>query len=272
MASKTCSWARTIPHHHGGYRSRGVWDGTALSAKNRGIDLDRISQVRARQDVKTLDKISNTKDEAALIAEHIQGWLPTPSTDPDSQPKIANLRSQLAELRERLGDEPTKVSTPPCTGQQSSSSQSTPIQRALLGSGAPSPPPSFNPVCLLTIHACPTLGSLTTCPRAWQIGHLPSGSRKLQLSDVQRNKVGQCHKPYQGADSRDQYDQLTTFTSLEETQAQSASILSSSSLCNDPGRVHFNTLHHVIHHFSFSRVSYCTDPYDGPVHHPRPPA
>jgi hypothetical protein len=65
---------------------------------------------------------------------------------------------------------------------------------------------------------------------------------------------------------------MASSTSPEETQAQSASILSSSSPCDDPGRVHFNTLHHVIHHFSFSRVSYCTDPYDGPVHHPRPPA
>jgi len=64
--------------------------------RNRGIDLDHVSQTRARQDGKTLDKTSNTKYAAQLIAEHIQGWLPTRSTDPDSQHEITNLRIQLA--------------------------------------------------------------------------------------------------------------------------------------------------------------------------------
>ena len=56
--------------------------------RNRGVDLDRISQVRARQDDKTLGKTSNTKYAAQLIAEHIQ--LPIRSADPDSQHEITD--------------------------------------------------------------------------------------------------------------------------------------------------------------------------------------
>ena len=98
--------------------------------KNRGIDLDRVSQVRARQ----------------------------------------YLRSQLAELRERLGDDPSDVSTPLRTGQQSFSSQTTPIQRALMGSGAPAPPPAFDPACLL-IH----LLTILRLSNNWLTDNLPTG-------------------------------------------------------------------------------------------------
>ena len=83
------------------------------------------------------------------------------SIDPDSQHENTHLRSQLAELGQRLGDDP-----PPHTGQQSSSSQTTPIQRALMGSGAPAPPPAFDPACLLTI---PRLSN------NWLTDNLPSG-------------------------------------------------------------------------------------------------
>ena len=282
-----------------------------LRRRNRGIDLDRldrVSQVRARHDGKTVDKTSNTKYAAQLLAEHIQGWLPIRSTDPDSQHEITNLRSQLAGPGQRLGDESTEVSTPPRTGQQSSSSQSAPIQRALLGPGAPSPPPSFDPGCLLIIpHMSNT----------WLTDNVPTGladrtfakwPKELQFSEVQRNVLTAniakadtwwANQPAEAVETIQKVAvmmgipvtllqknfnatnlikvltaaiSMTSSTSPEETQAQSASILSSSSPCDDPGRVHFNTLHHVIHHFSFSRVSYCTDPYDGPVHHPRPPA
>ena len=41
-----------------------------------------------------------------LIAEHIHGWLPVRSTDPNSQHEITS-------LRQRLEDEPTEISTPP---------------------------------------------------------------------------------------------------------------------------------------------------------------
>ena len=68
--------------------------------RNRGIDWDRISQIRARQDGKHLDKTANTKYAAhwaQMIAEHIQGWLPLKTTDLDSQHEITQLRNQLAE-------------------------------------------------------------------------------------------------------------------------------------------------------------------------------
>ena len=39
--------------------------------RNRDIDLDRVSQIRARQDGKHLDKYA-----AQMVAEHIQGWIP----------------------------------------------------------------------------------------------------------------------------------------------------------------------------------------------------
>ena len=103
--------------------------------RNRGIDLDHVSQTRARQDGKTLDKTSNTKYAAQLIAEHIQGWLPTRSTDPDSQHEITNLRIQLAELRQRLGDDNAEVSTPPrpetCTTGKLHRSNSTNFRSSL---------------------------------------------------------------------------------------------------------------------------------------------
>ena len=124
-----------------------------------------------------------------IIAEHIQGWLPLRSIDPDAQHEIIHLRSQLAELCQRFGDEPSDVSTPPRTGQQSSSSQATHThtQRALMGSGAPAPPPAFDPACLLTI---PRLSD------NWLTDNLPSGPadrtlakwlKDLPVSDAQRN-------------------------------------------------------------------------------------
>jgi hypothetical protein len=148
--------------------------------RNRGIDLDHVSQTRARQDGKTLDKTSNTKYAAQLIAEHIQGWLPTRSTDPDSQHEITNLRIQLAELRQRLGDDNAEVSTPPRP------------ERALLGNSTAPTPPTFDPACLLTVP---------TTSNAWLADNMPTSLadrpfakwvKDLPLSDVQdRNMAGQ---------------------------------------------------------------------------------
>eukprot|EP00435_Cladocopium_sp_Y103_P008513 s1361_g2.t1 len=53
--------------------------------RNRGIDLDRVSHCRARQDGQVLDKINNTKYAANVVAEYIQQWLPMKATDPSSQ-------------------------------------------------------------------------------------------------------------------------------------------------------------------------------------------
>eukprot|EP00435_Cladocopium_sp_Y103_P029377 s4361_g7.t1 len=79
--------------------------------RNRGIDMDRISQCKARQDGQTLDKINNTKYAAKVVAEYIQQWAPMKATDPSSQRTITQLQQQVAELKQRLGDVPD--STPP---------------------------------------------------------------------------------------------------------------------------------------------------------------
>ena len=70
--------------------------------RNCAVDLDRVAMVRARQDGKTMDKSSNTKHMAQVIAQQMQGWLPIRSIDPDSQHEITQLRHQLAELRQRI--------------------------------------------------------------------------------------------------------------------------------------------------------------------------
>eukprot|EP00435_Cladocopium_sp_Y103_P072184 s357_g39.t1 len=125
--------------------------------RNRGIDLDRVSHCRARQDRQTLDKINNTKYAAKLVAEHIQQWLPMKATDPSSQHTITQLQQQLAELKQRLGDPsdsaPPDSATPPppSTSSPSAPPPSTPIHRALHGNAA-APPPEFEPASL---HVAP---------------------------------------------------------------------------------------------------------------------
>ena len=68
--------------------------------RSRSIDLDYVSQQKARQEGKTLDKTGNTKFTAQLIAEHIQNWLPTRGADPESQHEITSLRAEVAQLRQ----------------------------------------------------------------------------------------------------------------------------------------------------------------------------
>ena len=104
--------------------------------------------------LKVLDKTANTKYAAQQIAEQIQSWLPARATDPDSQHEITMLRNQLAELRQRIGEDVSDNATPPRPGQSSSSPTSnTPA------------PPAFEPACLLTV---PT----TTNP--WLADNMPS--------------------------------------------------------------------------------------------------
>eukprot|EP00435_Cladocopium_sp_Y103_P024226 s4263_g5.t3 len=121
--------------------------------RNRGIDLDRVSQCRARQDGQTLDKINNTKYAAKVVAEYIQQWVPMKATDPSSQHTITQLQQQVAELKQRLGDisdtaPPESSTPPPPTSSPSAPPPDTPIGRALQGNPA-SPPPAFEPASLL---------------------------------------------------------------------------------------------------------------------------
>jgi len=126
--------------------------------RNRGIDLARISQIRARQDGKHLDKTANTKYAAQIIVDPIQGWLPLKATDPDSQHETTQLRNQVAELRQRLGATPTRPA--------SSSSQASPIQRAPLNAATPTNPLAFDSACLV---------SVPLQANKWLVDHLPPG-------------------------------------------------------------------------------------------------
>ena len=110
--------------------------------RNKGVDLDKVSHCRARQDGKLLDKTNNTKYAARQIADIIHSWVPTRTTDPDTQHELTQPRSQLAQLRQRIGEDTGDTSASPTTGPSASSPATTPIQRSLLNnSNNPSPPP-----------------------------------------------------------------------------------------------------------------------------------
>ena len=135
---------------------------------NKAVDLDKVSSSRARQDGKLLDKTNNTKYAAQQVADLIHSWVPTRAADPDTQHELTQLRSQLAQLRQKLGEDTGEPSTPGTTGPSASSSASTPIQAALMRNSqnpAPPAPPGFDPSSLL-------VGTTTLNP--WLAQHMPS--------------------------------------------------------------------------------------------------
>lgn len=98
----------------------------------------------------------------------IHSWLPPRTTDLDSQHEINQLRNQLAELRQRAGEDPGDTATPPRTGPSASSPANTPIQLALMkhSAGPTVPqPPTFEPASLL-------VGPSSVNP--WLTQHMPS--------------------------------------------------------------------------------------------------
>ena len=72
--------------------------------RNKGVDMDKVASCKARQDGKLLDKTNNTKYAAQQVADLIHGWVPTRTADPDTQHELTQLRSQLAQLRQQLGE------------------------------------------------------------------------------------------------------------------------------------------------------------------------
>ena len=118
--------------------------------RNKGVDIDKVASCKARQDGKLLDKTNNTKYAAQQVADLIHSWVPTRAADPDTQQELTQLRSQLAQLRQQLGETPGDPSSPNTTGPSASSPP--PIHAALLRSSqspAPPAPPSFDPSSLL---------------------------------------------------------------------------------------------------------------------------
>ena len=142
----------------------------------RGIDIDRVAMAKARQDGKMMDKTSNTKCIAQVIAQQMQAWISLKATDPDSQQEIIQLRQQVAELRQRVGEHTAEVNPSSTPAPGSSSAQLSPIQRSLQGASAPPAPPSFEPTCSLPFQATPTLGWQPIFQPAWQTAPSPTGS------------------------------------------------------------------------------------------------
>ena len=120
--------------------------------RNKGVDMDKVASCKARQDGKLLDKTNNTKYAAQQVADLIHGWVPTRTADPDTQHELTQLRSQLAQLSQQLGETTGEPSTPNTTGPSASSPASATIHAALLRnsqSPAPPAPPGFDPSSLL---------------------------------------------------------------------------------------------------------------------------
>ena len=135
--------------------------------RNKGVDLDKVSSSKARQDGKFLDKTQNTKYAAQQIADLIHSWVPTRAADPDTQHELTQLRSQLAQLRQQLGADSATPPAPGPTGPSASSPPATPIQAAFMrnsNSPAPPAPPNFDPSSLL-------VG--TTVLNPWLSQHMP---------------------------------------------------------------------------------------------------
>ena len=136
--------------------------------RNKGVDIDKVCSSKARQDGKLLDKTQNTKYAAQQVADLIHGWVPTRAADPETQHELTQLRSQLAQLRQQLGDDAATPTTPGPTRPSASSPPATPIQAAFMrtsNSPAPPAPPSFDPSSLL-------VGTTTLDP--WLSQHMPT--------------------------------------------------------------------------------------------------
>ena len=103
----------------------------------RGLDMDRIAMTKARQDGKLMDKTNNTKYIAQVLAQPVQSWIPVKATDPDSQHEITQLRQQVAELRQRVGDNTNGTDPPSSSSPAAPSAPLPPIQRSLQGASAP---------------------------------------------------------------------------------------------------------------------------------------
>ena len=153
--------------------------------KARGVDLDRVSNYRARQDGKVLDKTMNTKYAAQQIAEIIQGWLPVRATDPESQQEITQLRHQAAQLRQQ-------IAAPDASPNTSTPGPTSPIARALHGQSSQSPStnnpnPMFDPCCLLTVPSTTNQWLLDHRPDTLAVRAFNKWLRDLPISEPKRS-------------------------------------------------------------------------------------
>ena len=157
--------------------------------RNKGVDIDKVSSSKARQDGKFLDKTNNTKYAAQQIADLIHSWVPTKSADPDTRHELTQLRSQLAQLRQQLGETPGEPSTPGTTGPSASSPAAAPIHAALLRSSqhpAPPAPPGFDPSSLLVATTVVNPWIAQNMPPTLAVRAFNKWLKDLSLSDAKR--------------------------------------------------------------------------------------
>ena len=102
-------------------------------------------------------------------------------------------------------------------------------------------------------------------------GNHPKGCSDDGHSCLSATEELQRHESHQGFDGGDHYDKLTSFAFLEETQAQSLSILPSPCQRDDLGALHFGTPFAMSSAIAlFQEFSHHANPFDGVVHHPWP--
>ena len=153
--------------------------------RSRGIDIDRVCQNKARQEGKTLDKTGNTKFAAQLIAEHIQNWLPTRGTDPESHHKITALQEEVAKLRQQLGSTDEPSSSAPA----SSAPAATPLQSAFMRGSGQTPPPGFEPASLLAMPGSENSWLVNNRPSSLAKTRIDGWIKSLDISPSQRSTL-----------------------------------------------------------------------------------
>ena len=153
--------------------------------RSRGIDIDRVCQNKARQEGKTLDKTGNTKFAAQLIAEHIQNWLPTRGTDPESHHKITALQEEVAKLRQQLGSTDEPSSSAPA----SSAPAATPLQSAFMRGSGQTPPPGFEPASLLAMPGSENSWLVNNRPSSLAKTRIDAWIKSLDISPSQRSTL-----------------------------------------------------------------------------------
>ena len=155
--------------------------------RNKGVDMDKVASCKARQDGKLLDKTNNTKYAAQQVADLIHSWVPTRRADPDTQHELTQLRSQLAQLRQQLGETPGDPSSPNTTGPSASSPP--PIHAALLRSSqspAPPAPPGFDPSSLLVASTTVNPWIAQNKPPSLAVRAFNKWLKELPLSEPKR--------------------------------------------------------------------------------------
>ena len=121
-----------------------------------------------------MDKTSNTKYIAQVIAQLMQSWIPVKATDPDSQHEITQLRQQVPQLRQRVGDTQSEAN-PPTSSTPSTSSTSLASHGGIPSHYVLNPEPHLRAISYRTIShpdsAPPPTASHPSIPLRGPEGH-----------------------------------------------------------------------------------------------------